>query len=230
MLFEEGAAVRRRLRGRQRAARREPGPACTSVRSVGASWSARSACSSAHRARPPSPRCATRRCAGSTSTPSSELTAAHPALMVQLVRTMLARLGRRAEYTDRARSIAVAVTAPIDARLWVTRLANEIARHGSARHLWAARVDAALGPARHRRGRARRHRAGAVRVPPRGRGDPRLPRAGGRPRRHPLDPPGAGARRPHRRRDVGEPDGGRAARPPGRSSPPRPSAAASSAG
>ncbi len=74
-----------------------------------------------------------------------ELTVAHPALMVQLVRTMLARLGRRAEYADRARSIAVALTAPTDARLWVTRLTNEIARHGTARHLWAARVDAALG-------------------------------------------------------------------------------------
>ena len=73
------------------------------------------------------------------------LTAAHPTLMLQLSRTILSRLGRRNAHTDRARSIAVAVTAPLDTRMLVTRLANEIARHGSIEHLWTARIDATLG-------------------------------------------------------------------------------------
>ena len=69
----------------------------------------------------------------------------HPALMLQLSRTILARVGRPLANTDRARSIAVVVTAPIDVRACVAALAGEIARHGTTRHLWAARVDAALG-------------------------------------------------------------------------------------
>ncbi len=73
------------------------------------------------------------------------LTAAHPTLMLQLSRTILSRVGRRNAHTDRARSIAVAVTVPLDTRLLVTRLAEEIARHGSIEHLWTARIDATLG-------------------------------------------------------------------------------------
>ncbi len=69
----------------------------------------------------------------------------HPALMLQLSRTILARVGRPLAKTDRARSIAVAVTAPIDTRACVGRLAAEIARHGTTRHLWADRIDEALG-------------------------------------------------------------------------------------
>jgi predicted acylesterase/phospholipase RssA/CRP-like cAMP-binding protein len=73
------------------------------------------------------------------------LTATHPTLMLQLSRTILARLGRPSAATDRARSIAVTVVAPLDARVFVTRLANELARHGTTKHVWAARIDADLG-------------------------------------------------------------------------------------
>ncbi|MGI9052414.1 MAG: cyclic nucleotide-binding domain-containing protein [Ilumatobacteraceae bacterium] len=73
------------------------------------------------------------------------LTATHPALMLQLSRTILARLGRPRANTDRARSIAIAVTAPLDSRMCATRLTSEIARHGSAQHVWAGRIDAQLG-------------------------------------------------------------------------------------
>jgi predicted acylesterase/phospholipase RssA len=73
------------------------------------------------------------------------MTTAHPALMLQISRTILSRLGRSNATTDRARSIVVAVTAPLDTRLVVTRLAHEMARHGTTEHLWAARVDARLG-------------------------------------------------------------------------------------
>ncbi len=74
------------------------------------------------------------------------LTATHPTLVLQLTRTILGRLTRPRHHLDRARSIAVAVTAPeLDARRTVVQLADEVARHGTCRHLWAARVDAALG-------------------------------------------------------------------------------------
>ena len=73
------------------------------------------------------------------------LTAAHPTLMLQLSRSILARLGRPKASTDRARSVAVTVVAPLDARAFVTRMADEIARHGTTEHLWAAGIDAALG-------------------------------------------------------------------------------------
>ncbi len=73
------------------------------------------------------------------------LTAAHPTLMLQLARTILARIGRPNATTDRARSIAVSVVAPVDARAFVTSVASEIARHGTTQLLWAAGVDAALG-------------------------------------------------------------------------------------
>ena len=145
VLFEEGAAVRRRLRRRQRAARGDAGTACTSVRSAGASWSARSACCSS------APRTATVTALRDTTLCRFDVDAfqrAHrrPPRADGAARAHDARPPRPAGAdTDRARSIAVAVTAPVDPRLWVTRLANEIARHGSARHLWAARVDAALG-------------------------------------------------------------------------------------
>ena len=65
--------------------------------------------------------------------------------MLQLSRTILARIGRPSTVTDRARSIAVAVTAPLDQRMTTTRIAQELGRHGTTRHLWAARIDAALG-------------------------------------------------------------------------------------
>ncbi len=73
------------------------------------------------------------------------IAAKHPVLMFQLSRTIIARIGRRHAEPDRARSIAVAVTAPLDTRVLVTRLSNEVERHGSTAHLWAAGVDAALG-------------------------------------------------------------------------------------
>ena len=70
------------------------------------------------------------------------MTSAHPTLMLQLSLTILSRVGRRSAHTDRARSIAVAVTIPLDTRMLVSRLANEIARHGSTQHLWPARIAA----------------------------------------------------------------------------------------
>jgi predicted acylesterase/phospholipase RssA len=65
--------------------------------------------------------------------------------MLQLSRTILARIGRRGGQRDRARTISVAVTAALDTRLFVTRLAAEVAGHGSTTHLWAAAIDSALG-------------------------------------------------------------------------------------
>jgi len=73
------------------------------------------------------------------------LTTRHPALMLQVSRTVLARLGRPRTLGDRARSIAVAVTAPIDPHVVLGPLAAEIARHGTMRLLSAAGVDRALG-------------------------------------------------------------------------------------
>ena len=158
------------------------------------------------------------------------LAAEHPALMLQLSRTILARIGRPANLTDRARSIAVAITAPLDTRLTTTVLAQELARHGTTRHLWAARIDAALGPPGARRVRACRHGAGAVGVHPGRRDRARLPPAGDRRRRLPVDPPGAVPRRPDRRGDVGEPARRRAPAGRRRSSPRHPRTSGSSAG
>jgi predicted acylesterase/phospholipase RssA/CRP-like cAMP-binding protein len=73
------------------------------------------------------------------------LTARHPTLMLQLSRTIVARLARPYDRADRARSIVIAVTADVDRRVLATRLAAELSRFGRARHLWAARVDAELG-------------------------------------------------------------------------------------
>ena len=73
-----------------------------------------------------------------------QLTLEHPALMLQVSRTVLARLGRPHATTDRARSIVVAVTAPADPDTTAARLTDELARHGTARHLSAARIDGAL--------------------------------------------------------------------------------------
>jgi predicted acylesterase/phospholipase RssA/CRP-like cAMP-binding protein len=73
------------------------------------------------------------------------LTAVHPALMLQLSQTIVTRLGRQHARPDRARSILVAVTAPIDRRGCLMAMSDELARHGTTRHLWAARIDADLG-------------------------------------------------------------------------------------
>lgn len=73
------------------------------------------------------------------------LAAAHPAIMAQLARTIVARAGRPRDVTDRARSVVVCVTAPLDPRMLLTELTEELRRHGTTRHLWAARVNADLG-------------------------------------------------------------------------------------
>jgi predicted acylesterase/phospholipase RssA/CRP-like cAMP-binding protein len=75
----------------------------------------------------------------------STVVAAHPSLVPKLYQTILARLRRPDVNVDRARSIAVTVTAEIDTRMCVARLAAELGRHGVVRHLWAARIDADLG-------------------------------------------------------------------------------------
>lgn len=74
-----------------------------------------------------------------------QLTATHPTLMVQLARTIVQRLARSGGTSDRARNIAVAVTAPVDARRVVAVIADELSRFGTTKHLWGARVDAELG-------------------------------------------------------------------------------------
>jgi predicted acylesterase/phospholipase RssA/CRP-like cAMP-binding protein len=73
------------------------------------------------------------------------LSVSHPTLMLQVSRTVLARLIRRETTGARARSVAVAVTAPIDGRACAAGIAAELARHGSTCHLWSERVDAELG-------------------------------------------------------------------------------------
>jgi predicted acylesterase/phospholipase RssA/CRP-like cAMP-binding protein len=74
------------------------------------------------------------------------LTETHPRLMLQLTRTIVGRLTRPHHHRDRARSIAIAVTTQaLEPATCVAGLADEIARHGSAVLLSAARVDAALG-------------------------------------------------------------------------------------
>ncbi|MET0459863.1 MAG: cyclic nucleotide-binding and patatin-like phospholipase domain-containing protein [Ilumatobacteraceae bacterium] len=73
------------------------------------------------------------------------LTTKHPRLMIHLARTILARAGRPASTSDRARSISVTVTAPLDVGRIMTTIASELARHGSTRRLDAAGVDATLG-------------------------------------------------------------------------------------
>ncbi len=54
------------------------------------------------------------------------LTATHPRLMLSLVRTVVARVGRPGASTDRGRSIAVAVTAATDGHACVAALADEL--------------------------------------------------------------------------------------------------------
>ena len=130
------------------------------------------------------------------------LTDAHPALMLQVARTILGRLGRPNESRDRARSVAVAVTAPIDGRRCLARLADELACHGTTRHLSADGVDATLvGPDSSSRG--------GPTCCPRCRSSCRTPRRGtttccgdGR-RVDPVDEGVVRPRRPHRGRHVG---------------------------
>ncbi len=73
------------------------------------------------------------------------LTATHPTIMIQLARTIVRRLGEAGETSDRARNVAVGVTAPVDARRLVAVIADELRRFGTTEHLWPARVDADLG-------------------------------------------------------------------------------------
>ncbi len=73
-----------------------------------------------------------------------ELAATNPALMVQLARTVVARLVRRTR-PRRARSMAIVVAAAGPGRTLVADVATEIARRGPTRHLWASRVDEELG-------------------------------------------------------------------------------------
>ncbi|MET0144541.1 MAG: cyclic nucleotide-binding and patatin-like phospholipase domain-containing protein [Ilumatobacteraceae bacterium] len=73
-----------------------------------------------------------------------QLAATSPAMMLQLARTVVSRLGRPTSQA-RARSVAVVVTAALDVRRFVSQIADEIGRRGSTRHLWASRVDAELG-------------------------------------------------------------------------------------
>ncbi len=73
------------------------------------------------------------------------LAGAHPHLLLHLVRTIVARVSRSSRGSDRARSIAVAVTAPAGSERLLATLADELARHGTTSHVSAARVEATLG-------------------------------------------------------------------------------------
>ena len=168
VLFAEGDAVRRRLPRRQRSPRRR--------RSDGAPRRRGRPRRDRRRDRPDRADPAIgdrRRPARDARWPASSvdafrsLAAAHPALMLQLSRTILARLGRPADRhrpgpVDRRRRHRAGRHPAVRHRAWPT------SSPGTARprHLWAARDRRRARAARARRVRARRHPAGAVRVPP----------------------------------------------------------------
>ena len=101
----------------------------------------------------------------------------HPVLMMQLSRTILGRLGRPHSSTDRARSIAIAISAPLDRRAFLSTLAEEITRHGSTRTSVGGARRRRPGSPRPRRVTTAGDAAGVVAIPPRGRDDVRLPPA-----------------------------------------------------
>jgi predicted acylesterase/phospholipase RssA/CRP-like cAMP-binding protein len=73
------------------------------------------------------------------------LVSEYPALMLHVARGILTRLKRPAyRLVDRAASLTIAVTAPVDPAPIVTELLREIGRHGTVKHLSSARVDRLL--------------------------------------------------------------------------------------
>lgn len=70
-----------------------------------------------------------------------QLTAAHPALMLPLVRKVIARVSDRGRRKPHAGNIAVIATAPRIEPGFVAELAEEVARHGPTLHLDAARIE-----------------------------------------------------------------------------------------
>lgn len=73
-----------------------------------------------------------------------ELVSKSPALMLHVTRGILGRATKPRRVIDRAASLAVAVTSPVDARPLFDGLVAEVARHGTVRHLSSSRVDALL--------------------------------------------------------------------------------------
>ena len=88
------------------------------------------------------------------------LTSQYPALMLPLVRTVIARVGDRSRHKPHAGTIAVVVTAPRAPSNLATELATEIDRFGDAVHLDARKVETFLN----RRGIAQATRGSAAEV------------------------------------------------------------------
>ncbi len=74
-----------------------------------------------------------------------ELVVTYPSMMLNVTRRILSRLRSptRRQF-DRASSLTVAVTAPVDAEAFVAAMVAEIARFGTAKHLSSDRVDRVL--------------------------------------------------------------------------------------
>ncbi len=80
----------------------------------------------------------------STST-FEELVSTSPAMMLNVTRRILTRMRSPSQRKfDRASSLTVAVTAPVDADALVAEMVAEIARFGSTKHLSSDRVDRVL--------------------------------------------------------------------------------------
>jgi predicted acylesterase/phospholipase RssA len=72
-----------------------------------------------------------------------ELLGRHPRVMGPLLLD-ITRRARQRPGTSPRRTIALSVHSDIDRRVLATRITTELARHGSAAHLWKARVDSHL--------------------------------------------------------------------------------------
>jgi len=68
----------------------------------------------------------------------------HPEIMLRLTQIIVDRLARPGTPIDRAKTVAVAVTADLDPASVTSALMSEILRHGSALHLSSERVNGAL--------------------------------------------------------------------------------------
>jgi predicted acylesterase/phospholipase RssA/CRP-like cAMP-binding protein len=80
-----------------------------------------------------------------SATTFEDLVATSPTMMLNVTRRILSRLRSPTQRKfDRASSLTVAVTAPVDADALVAEMVTEIARFGTAKHLSSDRVDRVL--------------------------------------------------------------------------------------
>ena len=73
-----------------------------------------------------------------------ELVSRSPSLMLHVTRSILSRLSERRRIADRAASLTIAVTATIDSTELIEAFVEEVARHGSVKHLSSDGVDRML--------------------------------------------------------------------------------------